>query len=429
MVCIGKMADQVRHDEMEEKMLKVPAKKLADGFWWTGVLDPDLRVFDIVMHTEFGTTYNAYVLKGTEKTVLFESSKDRFTDEWLERVESVVPLSEISHIIATHTEPDHSGSIEELVRRNPDIEVIGTMGAINFLKEIICSDFKSRTVKKGDTLDIGGYTLEFMPAPNLHWPDTMFTYVPQIKALITCDCFGSHYSDENVTNDRLASREDYMKATLYYYDNIMGPFKADVLKAIEMIKDLDVEIIATGHGPVLTDDPRSVVELYRRWSEPAGCSCDASGASSARKKVVIPYVSAYGYTRKLADAIAEGIREAGDIDVYLHDMVYTGIEEAMKDIADADGFLLGTPTVVGEALPLIWEVASALNAKIHGGKYASAFGSYGWSGEGVPHIMQRLSQLKLKIVGEGFRIRFKPCEQEIADAKEFGKRFGTEMLS
>jgi flavorubredoxin len=275
---------------------------------------------------------------------------------------------------------------------------------------------RGRTVKDGDEIDLGGKTLRFIIAPNLHWPDTMFTYVPEIATLVTCDCFGSHYSDENVTNDALTNYEDYMKTLVYYYDNIIGPFKGDVLTALEKIKGLDIGTIATGHGPVLTVNPMEIVELYREWS--------SAKNPNAKKTVVIPYVSAYGYTKELADAIAEGIQSASDIDVRMYDMVYADFDKVMTEILYADGFLLGTPTIVGEALEPIWRIAASLNAKLHGGKFASAFGSYGWSGEGVPHIMQRLNQLKLNVFGNGLRFRFKPSSSDLDAARAYGHDFG-----
>jgi flavorubredoxin len=394
-------------------------KRIADDFTWVGVLDPDLRVFDIVMWTEFGTTYNSYILKGKEKTALFEASKAHFFDEWIAKVKTESPIEKIDYLIMDHTEPDHSGTIERLLDINPNIQIVGSMGAINFLKEITNKPIDGRVVKTGDEIDLGGKTLKFTFTPNLHWPDTIFTYIPEIKTLVTCDCFGSHYSDENITDDNLKNYEDYMKTLVYYYDNIIGPFKGDVLAAIEKIESLDIDVIATGHGPVLTRNPWEIVDLYRQWSSPRN--------PNPKKTVIIPYVSAYGYTKQLAETIAGGIAEAADIDVRLYDMVTADFDEVMTELKYADGFLLGTPTIVGEALEPIWKIAASLNARLHGGKFASAFGSYGWSGEGVPHIMERLGQCKLNVFGDGFRVKFKPNDSDLASAREFGHDFGSSV--
>ncbi|MDR0854468.1 MAG: FprA family A-type flavoprotein [Clostridiales Family XIII bacterium] len=396
-------------------------KQLTTDFFWVGNLDPDLRVFDIVMHTDHGTSYNSYILKGSEKTVLFDAAKEQFLDVYLAKLSEVVAIEDIDILVCNHTEPDHSGCIEKLLDINPNLQVVGSNGAINFLKEITNKDISGTVVREGDELDIGGKTLKFIMAPNLHWPDTMFTYIPEEKVLVTCDAFGAHYSYEGIVNDEYVDHEAFMKTALYYFDNIMGPFRADVRRAVEKIEGLDIEIIANGHGPVLVNNPMQMVKLYKEWS--------AQPPERPTKKVIIAYVSAYGYTLRLAKKIAEGIQSVGNIEVKLCDMVYADQAEVMNEIGSADGFLLGTPTVVCDALPPIWDIATRLNAKVHGGKFAGAFGSYGWSGEGVPNIMSRLSQLKLKIVGDGLRVRFKPSKDEKVVAYEYGQTFGNAVLS
>ena len=390
-------------------------KKILDGMYWIGALDPDLRVFDIVMHTGFGTTYNSYLLTGTEKTVVFETVKDRFTDEYIEKIKRLAPSGKIDYIVVNHTEPDHAGSIERLLDIYPGVKIVGTTAAINFLKEITNKEFSAIAVKQGDSLDIGGKTLEFIIASNLHWPDTMFTYVPRIKTLFSCDFFGAHYSDENVTSDAVVDHEGYLEAAEYYYNGIMGPFREDVVKALDKVENLPVDVIATGHGPVLLD-PAEIIGLYRRWSEPK--------RRFSKKTVIMPYVSAYGYTKAIAEGIAAGISEEGDIDVRLHDMVYDDHALVMSEIDDADGFLLGTPTMVGEALPPIWAVAVDINSRIHKGKFCSVFGSYGWSGEGVPRVIERLRQTKLPVYGDGLRVKFKPGPGDMEKARDFGRGFG-----
>ncbi|MCL1895807.1 MAG: FprA family A-type flavoprotein [Clostridiales bacterium] len=397
------------------------AKKLTECFWWVGTLDPGLRVFDIVMHTEYGTSYNSYLLKGDKKNVLFETSKAEFIDEYIETIEEVLPIKDIDILVLDHTEPDHAGSVERLLELNPALKVYATAGGLNLVKEIVNRDMDCVIVKDGDKLDIGGRTLHFITAPNLHWPDSMFTYIPEEKTLVTCDAFGAHCAYKKIVYDGRIDKERHLQEARYYFDNIMGPFKDDVLKAVGKIDGLEIDIIATGHGPALTGNPRFMVDLYREWASAQG--------EKENKLAVIPYVSAYGYTKALAETIAEGIKSAGDLDVELYDMVYTETADVLKVIERADGFLLGTPTLVGEALPPIWDIAVSLNARVHGGRFAGAFGSYGWSGEGVPHIMDRLKQLKLKIVGEGLRVRFKPTEEDLARAFEFGKVFGTAILT
>lgn len=393
--------------------------ELKPGFFFTGALDHDLRVFDIIMYTEYGTTYNSYVLKTENHTVLFETAKAKCLDSWLEKVGEIAPLESVDYLVVSHTEPDHSGSVERLLELNPRLKIVATPCAIGFLKEIVNRDFYSIPVKDGQTLTLDDKTLEFIVVPNLHWPDTMYTYLREDKILVTCDSFGSHYACDGILSSAVTDQEGYWKATKYYYDCIIGPFKSFMLDALERVRPLELDLICPGHGPVLDRDIPQMLDTYTQWSTVIN--------PNPKPTVIIPYVSAYGYTGQLAQAIAQGIAQAGDIDVRSYDMVSADAAQVAQELLFADGFLLGTPTIVGEALKPIWDLTTGMFAATHGGKLASAFGSYGWSGEGVPHIMERLKQLKLKTV-EGFRVRFKPSEEQLAQAQEYGAEFGRQLL-
>jgi len=390
--------------------------ELKKNFYWTGVLDPDLKVFDIVMETEFGTSYNSYLLKTSEKIVLFETAKAKFFDGYLEALNKLVDINDIDYIVVNHTEPDHAGSIEKLVEINPNIKIVGTGVAIGFLKNIVNRDFYSIAVKENDTLDLGDKTLRFMLLPNLHWPDTMYTYIEEDKTLITCDSFGSHYSFDEILLSKVTDNEGYMRANKYYFDNIIGPFKQPfMVKALNRIKDLEIDMICTGHGPVIDCRVDEIIEINTKWCEVVN--------PNPRKTVIIPYVSAYGYTKELAGEIAKGIKASGDVDVRDYDLLESEKSKVLEELAYADGILFGTPTIVGEALEPIWDLTTSIFARTHGGKLASAFGSYGWSGEGVPHIIQRLKQLNMKVI-DGLRIKFKPSDNELSEAYDYGYNFG-----
>ncbi|MBQ6207906.1 MAG: FAD-dependent oxidoreductase [Oscillospiraceae bacterium] len=397
--------------------------QLSDGLWWNGVLDPNLRVFDIVMRTEFGTTYNSYVLKGAEKTALFETNKLKCWDEYRESLAAVTDIRAIDYIVMNHTEPDHAGTVEKVLELNPRAVVVGTSTAISFLKEIINHDFNSRAVKDGDTLSLGGKTLRFMILPQLHWPDTMYTYVEEDGVLFTCDSFGSHYSHEGILRSTVTDTEGYLRATKYYFDNIIGPFRHPFMNdALDRIQGLSIKMICTGHGPVHDSHIDEIIALYREWC--------AVAPKADKKLVVIPYVSAYGYTGQLAERIGAGIADAcGDkAEIRFHDMVTADAATVAAELGAADAFLLGTPTIIGEALAPIWNLTLSLFAPVHGGKLASAFGSYGWSGEGVPHIIERLRQLRMNVPDDGFRVRLKPSETQLLDAYEYGYNFGAKLM-
>ncbi|MCT4597439.1 MAG: FprA family A-type flavoprotein [Vallitalea sp.] len=393
------------------------AKEVKNGVYWVGALDYDIRLFDVVMYTDYGTTYNSYLVKGSEKTALFETVKDKFFDEFLEKLNEISSPEELDYIVVNHTEPDHVGSVSRLLEMNPDITVIGSGTAIKFLKDITNKDFKSIIAKEGTTLELGDKTVKFIMAPFLHWPDTMYSYIEQDTMLITCDSFGCHYCDDKIFNDKIDN--DFIDSYKYYFDVIMGPFKPHVIQALNKISDLDIDIICPGHGPILRKDLEKYINLYRQW---------ATKEKRDTKSVVIAYVSAYGYTKKIAEKIAEGINVVGGIDVILYDLVEVQQDTVMEEIDMAKGILLGSPTIVSDALPPIWNILTSLNSVIHKGKLAGAFGSYGWSGEAVPNIEGRLKQLRLKIPVEGLRIKFNPSDDELQDAFEYGEKFGEAIL-
>ena len=395
------------------------ALKLNDSLYWVGVLDRDLRVFDIIMHTEFGTTYNSYVLKGSEKSALFETAKATFFEDYLQTVTQITPIEDIAYVIVDHTEPDHAGSIAKLLDINPRIKVVGSATAITFLKHIVNRDFYHIVVSDGDSISLGDKTIRFYSVPNLHWPDTIYSHIEEDGVLVTCDSFGSHYAHEGILRSTVTDYEGYMRATKYYFDMILGPFKqpymADALRLVR--EQLKPAMICTGHGPVLDSHLEDLYEHYDAW-------CKVPEATG--KKVVIPYVSSYGYTAQLAETIAEGLKASGDFDIKSYDMVMANKEEVLAELAGADGILLGSPTILQEALNPIWDLTINLYPAVHGGKFAAAFGSYGWSGEAVDHLTQRLEQLNMKVM-RGLKVRMKPSEADLTDAFDFGYAFGSFM--
>ena len=389
-----------------------------DNIYYVGVQDKDLRVFDIIMHSDYGTSYNSYLVRGSEKTALFETCKLEFWDEYIANIREVCDPSEIDYIVVNHTEPDHAGCMERILELAPNAKVLGSSTALTFLKEIVNHPFASLAVTEADQIDLGGLTLTFLSVPFLHWPDSMYTYIPELKALFSCDSFGCHYADDRVFNDLIDG--DFTDAYLYYFTHIIGPFKRPFMtKALDKIAALDIQFIGNGHGPVLRSNIQKYLDMYREWCAPQ---------PKNGKDVVIAYVSAYGYTRSLAEAIAKGVQEAG-VNVKVFDLVTDSAEEAKAAIADADGFLLGSPTLVGDALPPIYEMMMGLNPIIHRGKFAGAFGSYGWSGEAVPNLVARMQQLKLSMPLEGMKIRFKPTQQDLDNAVSYGKQFAEAVLA
>lgn len=395
--------------------------KIQKDLLWVGALDPKLRVFDIIMHTPYGTTYNSYVVSGNEKIAIFETVKYEFFDEYVERLKDAnIDFSKIDYLVVSHTEPDHAGSVEKMIELCPNITVVASPVAIKYLEKVTNKNFKHIKVSDKSELSLGDKTLKFISAPFLHWPDTIYTYIEEMNTLITCDSFGAHYSTNNIFDDLVESKEDYMDALKYYYDCIFGPFKPYVLKAINKIKDLKLDYVCPGHGPVLRTDIEKVISLYKEWSSPAG--------KNEIPKVVVCYVSAYGYTANLAEEIAQAISKDGDIEIKMYDVIRFDKNEILNEISSADGILFGTPTINSDMLEPIRDLLTNLNPIVHGGKIAGAFGSYGWSGEGVPNTESRLKELKMNLLTPSLKINFKPSEKELDEAYEFGRAFREKVL-
>lgn len=396
------------------------ALKINDQMWWVGIQDPDLRVFDIVMYTDYGTSYNSYLLKTEHHVVLFETVKHRFFDLFLSNLREVCDPAEIDYIVVDHTEPDHAGSLEKLLDYAPNATVLGSAAALGFLKDICNREIPGRAVADDEILEIDGLHLQFLSVPFLHWPDSIYTWIPELKTLVTCDSFGCHYADDKVFNDLIEG--DFTPAYRYYFNMIMGPFKPYVQYALERIRPLDIQMICCGHGPVLRSNVRRYIDLYDQWSRPG------EKEPRSRPVVVVAFVSAYGYTARLAAEVSAGIKEQIDAEIYLRDMVTEKHEQVLDEIREADGFLLGTCTINGDALPPVMNLAMGLSGVTEGGKVAGVFGSYGWSGEGPEMVMSRLSLLRMKTVEPALKIPFNPEQGgKLEAAREYGRKFGRKL--
>jgi NADH oxidase (H2O-forming) len=387
---------------------------------WIGILDHDIVTFDIVMETVYGTTYNSYFINA-EKKALIETTKATFWDTWLEKIKSVTDPGEIEYIILNHTEPDHSGNLENLLSLAPGATVVGSGNAIRYLEDIMSVPFKSLKVKDGDILDLGNKTLKFISAPNLHWPDTIYTWLEEDRVLFTCDSFGAHYCVPEMFDDLAGDYDDSFK---YYFDVILKPFSRFMLKAIEKIRPLDISVIATGHGPILRSNWKKYVDLSEKYATEY-----LAGSKPDGKHVLVTYISAYGYTKQMAGYIAEGIKEAhGSITVETADIETMPAGELDSLLARCNALLVGSPTINQNTLLPVYKLFSLINPIRDRGKLAASFGSYGWSGEAVDIIEKNLQGLKLKVMKSGYAGKFYPHTEKINELKEFGLSFGQKML-
>ncbi len=384
---------------------------------WIGVLDKGLVTFDVIMETLYGSTYNSYLV---EKQVIVETVKESFYPIFLENIKKHTKLENIKYVVVNHTEPDHSGSLKNLIEDIPEIIVVGSMSAIRYLKDLLGFEFKHLVVKDGDTLNIGEGELKFISAPNLHWPDSMYTWYEKDGILFTCDSFGSHFCNELMFDDLVGNFDDAFK---YYFDVILKPFSKFMLKAIEKIENLPIKSICTGHGPVLRSNWKKYVELSKKYSNEALTTLNT-------KKVLVTYVSAYHNTQILANWISEGIKRAdSEIEVSIIDLEHIKNSELTKEIETSNAYLIGSPTINQNTLPQIYNFFSLINPIVDRGKLAGSFGSYGWSGESAQIIKSNLQNLKLEFFGEGIFIKFSPHQEEYKKCIEYGFNFANRLLN
>lgn len=396
----------------DKKILKV-----SDDVTWIGVLDPDIVTFDIVMETRYGTTYNSYFINAGKKTVI-ETVKLQFWETYLEKLKQVVDPAEIDYIVLNHTEPDHSGCLANLLKLAPKATVVCSGAGYRYLADLVGFEFPHIAVRDCGVLDLGNKTLQFISSPNLHWPDSFMTYLREDRLLFTCDIFGEHYCDEGIFDDQVGNFDEAFR---YYFDVIMKPFSKFMIKAIEKVRSLEINAICTGHGAILRTNWRKYVDLSEQYAQEAL-------VEPASNAVFVSYVSAYGNTKAMAEKIAEGLSMAGDISVDLCDIEKMDPATLEHKIIHSEGLIIGCPTFSQNILLPVYQLFAMINPIRDKGKLAAAFGSYGWSGEGVKIMNANLSNLKLRLFDEGLMVRFTPHKDVLDKCVSYGRSFGEKLL-
>ena len=399
------------------------AVEVAPGVHWIGALDPDLREFDVILRTANGTTYNAYCVRGAEGVAVIDTVKEVFADTFFARLESVARYDEVKAIVLNHLEPDHSGALPELLRRAPGARLYISYRAQAMLKGIVKdgpAPFAFSPVDTGDRVDLGGRSLRFLHTPFLHWPDTQCTFLPEEGVLFSGDVFGCHYCDPRLFNDRAG---DFRFSFDYYYQHIMRPFRSHVLEALDLIEPLDLRLLAPAHGPILREAPRRYVQRYRQLAEPL-LTKEAGGSE---RTLLIFYVSAYGNTERMALALRDGAEAVAGVRVSLYDLGGGEVAPFVDLVEEADGLVFGSPTINGDAVKPVWDLLSSLTLVNVRGKLGAAFGSYGWSGEAVGLIEDRLRGLKLRVPHKGIKARLIPTEGELGACRGFGRELALHL--
>ena len=370
-------------------------RELKANIYWVGAVDWDRRLFDELIPLPDGTSYNAYLVKGSEKTALIDTVDPPMASVLIDNLNQL-GVKNIDYVIVNHAEQDHSGALPQILKFYPNAVVVATPKCKNLLTDLLLiPESKIMTVDDGETLSLGDKTLEFIHAPWVHWPETMLTYLREDKMLFTCDLFGSH----------LATSDLYVidEATVYeaakrYYAEIMMPFKMVIQKNLEKIKDIQIDVIAPSHGS-LYDNPRFILEAYKDWIY-----------ASPKNIVVLPYISMHGSTKKMVEYFVAALVERG-ITVKQFNLAETDIGKLAMALVDAATIVIGSPTVlVGPHPNVVYAVylANALRPKL---KFASIIGSYGWGGKMVEQITRMLSNLKVELL-EPVVIKGFPKEQD-----------------
>lgn len=390
--------------------------QLTNSVYWTGVLHATLRTFDVVFETRFGSTYNSYLIMADKPTII-DGVHEKFTPEYLNKLQSLIPLKDICYIVVNHTEMDHTGSLGQLLKLAKNAQVLSTKTASMFLKNILNSEFNGKTVEDGECISLGNRQLQFIHAPFWHWPDTMFTYLHDDAILFPCDGFATHFCDERLFDDRV---DEFFEDFRYYFEHIMGPFRKKILEALDKTNQLDIKMIAPSHGPILKTDPQKYIKAYKEWSTPL--------PPRSKKLIVILYVSVYGNTKKMAEAIAKGACTISS-EAKLLDVAAISPEHARFEIESADGLLFGSPTMNGDAVKHMWDMMNILFSLNIKGRKCATFGTYGWSGEAVKLMEDRLRGLKLNVVQPSLKANFIPTEEILKKCSIFGYDFAKSLTS
>jgi flavorubredoxin len=372
------------------------AREIKTGIYSVGAIDWDRRLFDELIPLPDGTSYNSYLIKGSEKTALIDTVDPTKEYELISNL-GKLGIKVIDYVIANHAEQDHSGSIPKILELYPDAKVVTNPKCKDFLKDLLLlPEDKFITVNDRETISLGNKTLEFISAPWVHWPETMFTFLKEDKILFTCDFLGSHLAaSELFVSDEAKVYESAKR----YYAEIMMPFRTSIKKHLEVIKGLEVEIIAPSHGLVYPK-PEFILNAYKEWV-----------SDEVKNEVIIPYISMHGSTKKMIDHLVDALIERG-ITVKPFNLTKTDIGELAMALVDAATIIIATPTVLVGPHPSVVYATYLVNALRPKLKFASVIGSYGWGGRMLELIKGMLTNLKIDVL-EPVIIKGSPKEEDL----------------
>ncbi len=384
--------------------------KVKEGIHWVGAVDWNVRDFHGYSINK-GTTYNAFLILD-DKITLFDTVKQGFKSDLLHTIYKVVDPSKIDYLVVNHVEPDHSGSLPEMVEIiKPEKIFCSTMGKKALLDHYHKEDWPYEVVETGRKVSIGRRTITFIETRMLHWPDSMFSYINEDSVLISSDAFGQHWATSERFNDQVNPAELMSHATKYYA-NILLPYSTLIQKLIANVQkmNLKIEMICPDHGLIWRDNPLQIVAAYDEWSK-----------QLPKQKAVIIYDTMWKSTEMMAKAVADGLVESG-ISVKLMDLAVNHRSDIVTEMLDAKALLLGSSTLNNGLLPRMADMLCYLKGLRPANKIGAAFGSYGWSGEAVKLLNEQLEAMKITVVNPGVRLQYVPMHEGLRECVELGRQ-------
>ena len=385
--------------------------KIADQVYWVGMNDRESPLFESLWPLPNGVSYNSYLILD-RKVALLDTVKKISTPNYLTKLKRLLPAGKkIDYLVVHHLEPDHSGALPLLLELFPELRIFGTKKAAEFLANLYNIAENVTVVTDGDDLDLGERKLKFVTTPMVHWPETMMSYEPKDKILFSGDAFGGFGTLNGGIFDDTVDIEYYEREILRYFSNIVGKFAPMVQKAIAKLKNLEINIVASTHGPVWRSRPDRIIELYDRWSR-----------HESEEGIVVAYGSMYGNTEMMMEAIVRGVAQEGLRTVRVHNVSQGHSSFIISDIWRYKGLILGSPTYDAKLLPPMDSLVSLLADKMIRNRCAGVFGSYGWSGGGVKSLREFVIQSGLQLVEPVIEAKFAPNEEQLEQCIALGRK-------
>jgi anaerobic nitric oxide reductase flavorubredoxin len=387
---------------------------------WIGINDRTTDLFEGMWPiSREGVSYNSYLVRG-EQTALIDLAKSTKSEDLLRQLDALVPVEKLDYIVINHMEPDHTGVLSLFCRLAPKATILCTEKARAMLDSFYGIRENVRVIHDGETLSLGGVTLQFFETPFVHWPETMMTYVPEDGVLFSCDGFGGYGAFEGtIFDDEVPAVDYYEREALRYYSNIVAKFSRMVLRAIDKLSTVPVRVVAPSHGLVWRKHPERIVELYRQWASYA--------VAPAKPEVTLLYGTMYGNTETMMNAVAQGVASTG-VPLQIFNVAETHASYILPSLWTRRGVLVGAPTYEGHLFPAMASVLEVAGHKGVTGRQAAYFGSYGWHGGAQAMFQEIVEPLKWDIL-EALAFRGAPTRETLKAGEEFGARFARAVAS